>query len=117
GGHCERVPVLTEMLVKSLCDTVSGPYADFKLSDEEWRELRVAAWLHDCGKVTTPVHVMDKATKLETIFDRIELVAARVEILKRDVELEAWKAVAEGRDRRVLEDARRAIVQLDDDME
>lgn len=116
GGHCERVPVLTEMLVKSLCDATSGPYADFGLSDEEWRELRVAAWLHDCGKVTTPVHVMDKATKLETIFDRIELVAARVEIIKRDVELEAWKAVAAGAERRVLEEARRAIVQLDEDM-
>src|SRR6187549_157479 len=109
GGHCERVPILTEMLVKSLCETTSGPFSEFQLSDEEWRELRVAAWLHDCGKVTTPVHVMDKATKLETIFDRIEIVAARVEVLKRDVELEAWRAVAGGADRRVLEEAHRAV--------
>lgn len=92
GGHCERVPILTEMLVQSLCETQTGPFADYRLSDEQWRELRVAAWLHDCGKVTTPVHVMDKATKLETINDRIELVAARFEVLKRDVEIRALKA-------------------------
>lgn len=117
GGHCERVPILTEMLVKSLCDASSGPYADFQLSDDEWRELRVAAWLHDCGKVTTPVHVMDKATKLETIFDRIEIVAARLEVLKRDVELDAWKAVAGGADRGVLDEARTKIAELDTEME
>lgn len=116
GGHCERVPILTEMLVKSLCETTNGPFADFRLSEEEWRELRVAAWLHDCGKVTTPVHVMDKATKLETIFDRIEIVAARVEVLKRDVELEAWKAVADGADRRIIEETRHTVAQLDDDL-
>jgi HD-GYP domain-containing protein (c-di-GMP phosphodiesterase class II) len=92
GGHCERVPILTEMLVQSLCEANDGPFADYRLTDEQWRELRVAAWLHDCGKVTTPVHVMDKATKLETINDRIELVAARFEILKRDVELAALRA-------------------------
>ncbi len=116
GGHCERVPILTEMLVKSLCETDEGPYADFRLSDEEWRELRVAAWLHDCGKVTTPVHVMDKASKLETIFDRIEMVAARVEVLKRDIELEAWKAVAQGAERGVLQQAKLAALRLDEDM-
>lgn len=116
GGHCERVPILTEMVVRSLCDSKAGPYAEFQLSDEEWRELRVAAWLHDCGKVTTPVHVMDKATKLETIFDRIEIVAARVEVLKRDVELDAWKAIAAGADRKLLDEARRAVAQLDDDI-
>lgn len=92
GGHCERVPVLSEMLVQSLCDTQTGPFADYRLSDEQWRELRVAAWLHDCGKVTTPVHVMDKATKLETINDRIELVAARYEVLKRDLELQLLRS-------------------------
>lgn len=91
GGHCERVPILTEMLVQSLCETSSGPFASYRLTDEQWRELRVAAWLHDCGKVTTPVHVMDKATKLETINDRIELVAARFEIVKREVELQALR--------------------------
>lgn len=117
GGHCERVPVLTEMVVRSLCEAEDGPFGDFQLSDEEWRELRVAAWLHDCGKVTTPVHVMDKATKLETISDRIGEVAVRIEVLKRDIELSAWRAVAAGQGREVLDHARTRAAGLDSDLE
>lgn len=92
GGHCERVPVLTEMLAEAVCRTQEGPFADFDLDDEQWYELHIAAWLHDCGKVTTPVHVMDKATKLESIRDGIESVRARFEVIKRDVELAHLRA-------------------------
>jgi HD-GYP domain-containing protein (c-di-GMP phosphodiesterase class II) len=95
GGHCERVPILTEMLAAAACEVKDGPLAGFDLTDEEWYELRIAAWMHDCGKVTTPVHVMDKATKLETIYDRIEVVRARFEILKRDAKIIYLEAAAE----------------------
>ena len=88
GGHCERVPILTEMLARAVCDSTDGPYADFDLDREEWYELHIAAWLHDCGKVTTPVHVMDKSTKLESIRDGIETVRARFEAKKREVQLD-----------------------------
>lgn len=94
GGHCERVPILTEMLAQAACDATTGPLANFQLTEDEWYELRIAAWMHDCGKVTTPVHVMDKSTKLQTIFDRIELVRARFEILKRDAEIEWLRALS-----------------------
>lgn len=87
GGHCRRVPVITERLAEAVSGASYGPYADFKQSDKDRYELKIAAMLHDCGKVTTPVHVVDKATKLETIFDRIHLVNARFEILKRDAKL------------------------------
>lgn len=91
GGHCERVPILTLMLVRSLCEAESGPFAQFDLDAAGWYELQIAAWLHDCGKVTTPVHIMDKATKLETILDRIELVRARFGIVEREGEVELYK--------------------------
>jgi HD-GYP domain-containing protein (c-di-GMP phosphodiesterase class II) len=96
GGHCQRVPVLTEMLVKAACDTKEGPFADFDLTDAEWYELRVACWLHDCGKVTTPEHIVDKATKLEAIYDRIHEVRMRFEVLKRDAEIAMLKGVLAG---------------------
>src|SRR5262245_26030797 len=51
GGHCERVPILTEMLAQAACDATTGPLAEFQLTEEEWYELRIAAWMHDCGKV------------------------------------------------------------------
>jgi HD-GYP domain-containing protein (c-di-GMP phosphodiesterase class II) len=117
GSHCERVPVLAEMIVRSLCDAEKGPFAEFRLTGDEWRELRVAAWLHDCGKVTTPVHVMDKATKLETIFDRIDLVRARFDVLRRDAEIAYLKQVAEGgpaEKAKVERDAR--LARIDDDL-
>lgn len=88
GNHCNRVPVITEMLTDAVCKSTEGIFADFSLTPEEWYELHIAAWLHDCGKVTTPVHVMDKATKLETIYDRIDEVMTRFELLKQQLELD-----------------------------
>jgi len=96
GGHCARVPELTKMLARAACAEASGPYKDFRLDDEEWEAVHVAAWLHDCGKVTTPEYVVDKATKLETLYDRIHEVRMRFEVLKRDAEIACLKAVAAG---------------------
>src|SRR5712664_4879012 len=91
GGHCQRVPVLTMMLAEAVNETTEGPLGNFNMSENDRYELKIAGLLHDCGKVTTPVHVVDKATKLETIFDRINLVDTRFEVLKRDLEIAALK--------------------------
>src|SRR5262249_41464804 len=106
GGHCQRVPVLTEMLAQAACDETKGPLADFSLTPEQWYELRVAGGLHDVGKVTTPVHILDKATKLEKIHDRIHEVKARLEILRRDAEIACLKAQLGGTSRQLAEAAR-----------
>jgi HD-GYP domain-containing protein (c-di-GMP phosphodiesterase class II) len=108
GGHCNRVPVLTMMLAEAASEATSGPLADFRMSDKDRYELKIAGLLHDCGKITTPVHVVDKATKLQTIFDRIEQVATRFEVLKRDAEIEMLRAKLEALERGDEEGARRA---------
>nr|WP_223805707.1 HD family phosphohydrolase [Pseudanabaena sp. UWO310] len=87
GAHCRRVPTLTMMIADAACKADYGIFKNFRLDDEERYELKIAGLLHDCGKVTTPVHVIDKATKLETIFDRIHLINTRFEVLKRDAEI------------------------------
>ncbi|MCI5050049.1 MAG: GAF domain-containing protein [Rickettsiales bacterium] len=87
GSHCARVPVLTEMLAEAACEATEGHYAKFSMSDEEKYELHIAGWLHDCGKIVTPPHIMDKSTKLETIHDRIQEVVTRCEVLKRDAKI------------------------------
>ena len=87
GGHCERVPALTMMLAEASHATTEGPLAAFAMTERDRYELKMAGLLHDCGKITTPVHVVDKATKLQTIHDRIELVDTRFEVLKRDAEI------------------------------
>lgn len=92
GGHCQRVPELTRMLTEAACAQQQGPFAAFSLNEEEWEAIHIASWLHDCGKVTTPEFVVDKATKLETIYDRIHEIRTRFEVLKRDAYIEALAA-------------------------
>ena len=124
GGHCERVPVLTMMLAEAVNATRAGALADFSMSDKDRYELKIAGLLHDCGKVTTPVHVVDKATKLQTLFDRIHLVDTRFEVLKRDAQiamLKARSALRNGQDelagKALEEDLARHLAQLDSDRE
>ena len=113
GGHCQRVPVLTMMLAEAVNDTRDGPLAGFTMTEKDRYELKIAGLLHDCGKVTTPVHVVDKATKLETIYDRIHLIDTRFEVLKRDLELQSLRnEISEQKVRqrlRELEDDRRFL--------
>jgi HD-GYP domain-containing protein (c-di-GMP phosphodiesterase class II) len=96
GGHCERVPVLTMMLAEAVSKCQVGPLQGFTMAERDRYELKIAGLLHDCGKVTTPVHVVDKSTKLETIFDRIHLVDTRLEIIKREAEIELLRAGRSG---------------------
>ncbi|MCK5717965.1 MAG: GAF domain-containing protein [Thiomargarita sp.] len=88
GGHCQRVPKLAMMLVDAVSHIQVGPLKDFNMTEEGRYELKIAALLHDCGKITTPEYIIEKSTKLETIFDRIDTVDTRFEVLKRDAEIE-----------------------------
>jgi len=124
GGHCERVPALTMMLAEAAAKTTSGPLKDFSMTDKDRYELKIAGLLHDCGKITTPVHVVDKATKLETIFDRIVLLDTRFEVLLRDARIQMLQAKLVAIEAGDEESARRAEsafqrleAQLKDDRE
>ncbi len=91
GGHCRRVPELTMMLAEAASATQTGPLANFSMSEKDRYELHIAGWLHDCGKVTTPEYVMDKATKLETIYDRVNEVDVRFAVIAREAEVVCCK--------------------------
>lgn len=92
GGHCKRVPEVARMLATAAHQSRTGPFADFRIeTEDQWQEFNVAAWLHDCGKLTTPEYVVDKATKLETIYNRIHEVRMRFEVLLRDAEIDVYR--------------------------
>lgn len=92
GDHCERVPELALMLAEKAQHSQRAPFDRFHFnSEQEWREFRIGAWLHDCGKITTPVHIMDKGTKLETLYNRIHEIRTRFEVLWRDAEIDYWQ--------------------------
>ncbi|MEP9349565.1 HD domain-containing phosphohydrolase [Xanthobacter sp. KR7-225] len=99
GGHCRRVPELATMIVDRMTQEQEGPFKDFRLNAEERHAFHLGAWLHDCGKVTSPEHVIDKATKLEAIHNRIHEVRTRFEVLWRDAEIAHRDRLAAGADR------------------
>ena len=116
GGHCQRVPALTLMLAQAAAASQAPAFSGYQPTEDEWEALHIAAWLHDCGKVTTPEYVVDKATKLETLNDRIHEIRTRFEVLKRDVWINYWQAVALGGDEQHLAELRNAsLAELDDD--
>ncbi|MCF6440791.1 HD domain-containing protein [Pseudoalteromonas luteoviolacea] len=124
GGHCRRVPELTMMIADAVHDAQSGPMAEFIMTAADRHELSLAGWLHDCGKIAIPEYVMDKATKLHSVYDRIELVIAKIEIAKRDIELDYTKQIikAEMLDQQqkansLKEELQRALQALGDESE
>jgi HD-GYP domain-containing protein (c-di-GMP phosphodiesterase class II) len=121
GGHCQRVPVLTMLLAEAVNNCHVGPLRDFTMTERDRYELKIAGLLHDCGKVTTPVHVVDKATKLQTIYDRISLVDTRFEVVRRDAEIALLRkqlaALQRGEDAGLKRELAARTKEIDEDRE
>ena len=117
GRHCQHVPELTMMLAEAVHRSDASAFKHFRMTDRDRRELWMAGLLHDCGKITTPVHVIEKSTKLETIFDRIHLVDARFEILRRDVEINYLKSMPSNEPERQVakQNMQQELHQIDSD--
>lgn len=118
AGHCNRVPELGLMLADAAEKSQSDHFKDFEFkNDDERREFRIAAWLHDCGKITTPEHIVDKGTKLEANYNRIHEVRTRFEVLWRDAEITALRKQLEGKlpTQKVTDELAATKQQLQDD--
>ena len=115
GGHCRRVPQIATRLARAAHEMDRGPLAGYRLDASGWEALQMGAWMHDCGKLTTPDYVIDKATKLETLHNRIHEIRTRFEVLKRDAEVAYWKGLAEGLEEGTLRQRRDEAWQVLDD--
>lgn len=113
GGHCRRVPVITRLIADAACHAQKGPLKDFHMSEDELYELEVAAWLHDCGKITTPEAVVDKSTKLEGIYDGIQLVDTRFEVVKRDAIIKGLLEQIQSHNIEIDQSLQNTLVELD----
>ena len=114
GGHCTRVPNITMMIAEAINADKQGSYKKFKFNDEEMEELYVAGWLHDFGKVATPEYVMNKSTKLEGLYDKIDHIKIRFEVLKRDVKIKYYDLMNE-KNEDLSDEMNEKIKQIEDD--
>ncbi len=114
--HCQRLPVIAMLIAEAINRTGKGAYAVFSFNEAELYELGIAAWMHDCGKITTPEHVINKGTKLECLMDRLELVEARLDILEREAEIDYLRQLVDaggGKTRAKLKQAyRQTLAEL-----
>jgi len=94
SAHCERVPALTELIAKAACDDTEE-FGEFQLDSDQWYELHVASWLHDCGKLATPDFLLDKSTKLHLFRDGIKEIVLRMEVMRKDLEIECLRKCIE----------------------
>jgi HD-GYP domain-containing protein (c-di-GMP phosphodiesterase class II)/ABC-type amino acid transport substrate-binding protein len=93
GRHCARVPELALILARKAEECQQAPFeAPMFEHEDQWREFRIAAWLHDCGKISVPDYVIDKSTKLDVFYNRIHEIRMRFEVLWRDAEIEYLEA-------------------------
>ena len=107
GAHCKRVPIIATMLAKEADESDNGIFKNFHFTEQEqWDEFERGAWLHDCGKITTPEYVVNKATKLETIYNRIHEIRTRFEVLWRDIEIAYLEKLSKGEDKAQLDNWR-----------
>ena len=99
GSHCKKVPELALMILEAVNSDQKYAFKSFEItSGEELHAFEIGAWLHDCGKVTTPEYIVDKATKLETVYNRIHEIRTRFEVLWRDAEIEYYQSVLNKQD-------------------
>ncbi len=94
-GHIDRVVDLTMRIAETINAQTDGPYAGVRFNENELEELKLAAWMHDVGKITTPVHVVDKSTKLEAIVDRIEIIRTRFGLIGKALQAELLEKLLE----------------------
>jgi len=120
GGHINRVAEISSLIARELNNTTEGKYKDVKFSPDDLKQIDIAAWMHDIGKITTPEYVVDKATKLETIHDRIHTVIAKFEIYKRDKEIEYLKATMNAKSQKEKDDLKKSyekqILKIEEDL-
>ena len=106
GGHCARVPEIAQLLLDEANNSNEGSFKEFSLTSKDaLREFEIGAWLHDCGKVTTPEYVVDKSTKLETIYNRIHEIRMRFEVLWRDAQIQYMQELLNNQDINLAKEA------------
>ncbi|PLY04995.1 MAG: phosphohydrolase [Arcobacter sp.] len=85
-NHIGNVSKVSKLIAEAI-NKNKTIYKNVHYTKNDFRQIKLAAAMHDIGKISIPESVIDKSTKLETIFDKIELIKIRFEIIKKDLEI------------------------------
>lgn len=85
-NHIGKVAKISKMLAEAI-NKDQKIYKNINYKENDYKQIELAAWMHDIGKISTPESIIDKGTKLEAIIDRIELIVYKFEIIKKDLEI------------------------------
>ncbi len=78
ANHTRRVALLAGELAKVLNEETESKWAGEKFDSDRTAQLVMAGWLHDIGKIATPLSVMNKSTRIEA---QLELVLQRLDYI------------------------------------
>lgn len=93
SGHSDRVAILTVELALSVHKTQIGSFKNVHFSEEQIRELRYAALLHDFGKIGIKEDVLLKQKKLHS--RELESILLRLDSLEYKDESHQWRQFIE----------------------
>ncbi len=74
--HTRKVSKLSCIIAEKINELQEGTFADEFFNEERLKALAMAGWLHDVGKIATPLDVMNKSSRLDT---KLPLVLQRLE--------------------------------------
>ncbi|MFQ5709485.1 MAG: HD-GYP domain-containing protein [bacterium] len=83
AGHSGRVAKYSIRIARAINEETEGRLGKIFFTAEEIEEFRMAAWLHDIGKIGVRESVLEKSTKLTE--DQIEVIAERFEGVKNAI--------------------------------
>ncbi|MFK2822032.1 HD domain-containing phosphohydrolase [Arcobacter sp. YIC-80] len=107
-NHIANVEKISLLLAQAINDD-DTIYKDVKYTQNDFQQIKIAAWMHDIGKISMPESIIDKSTKLYAITDRIKQVKEKFEILKRDSQIAQLKGEIS------QEEYEKQIAQYDED--
>ena len=100
ANHTRQVAELTLGFVDFLNQKHEEGFTDIHFSTEAKEQVVMAAWLHDVGKIITPLEIMDKSTRLGNRVDLVELrfetilTAERIRYLDGEISKEEYETLA-----------------------
>lgn len=90
AGHIKRMVEISMMISKGI-NQDKTVFKNVNFDKNELKQIKLSALVHDIGKLSIPEYIIDKSKKLEGIYDGIDSIKLRIEVIKKELEILALK--------------------------